>query len=210
MEMVFRKIEYLIEGDAFAQRALARAPWTSVKICKQVFKHALFLALSFIIGQHAARVHHRHRASFSKSSPTTPPGICTGLALHGPVHAALLRHLRPLPRTGLHVHLPVRPPSIDACWMKTASSSPTIIKRGEKRGPLRSRPNPRATRKAAGMGDCIDCRQCVAVCPTGIDIRNGTQMECVNCTACIDACDVVMDKVGQRARADPLCFSQRD
>ncbi|TDM00524.1 MAG: hypothetical protein C4K58_04795 [Flavobacteriaceae bacterium] len=51
-------------------------------------------------------------------------------------------------------------------------------------------------RKAAGKGDCIDCNQCVVVCPTGIDIRNGIQMECVNCTACIDACDEVMEKVG--------------
>ena len=49
------------------------------------------------------------------------------------------------------------------------------------------------------MGDCIDCHQCVTVCPTGIDIRNGTQMECVHCTACIDACDAVMDKIGRRA-----------
>ena len=66
-------------------------------------------------------------------------------------------------------------------------------KRGEKRAPLR-RDQLRANH---GLGDCIDCRQCVNVCPTGIDIRNGTQMECVHCTACIDACDAVMDKIGQ-------------
>ena len=51
-------------------------------------------------------------------------------------------------------------------------------------------------RKAEGKGDCIDCGQCVVVCPTGIDIRDGIQLECVNCTACIDACDDVMLKVG--------------
>jgi cytochrome c oxidase accessory protein FixG len=51
-------------------------------------------------------------------------------------------------------------------------------------------------RKALGHGDCIDCLQCVHVCPTGIDIRNGTQLECVNCTACIDECDHIMEKVG--------------
>jgi cytochrome c oxidase accessory protein FixG len=50
-------------------------------------------------------------------------------------------------------------------------------------------------RQALGYGDCIDCSQCVDVCPTGIDIRNGTQLECVNCTACIDACDLVMERV---------------
>jgi len=51
-------------------------------------------------------------------------------------------------------------------------------------------------REALGHGDCIDCAQCVHVCPTGIDIRNGTQLECVNCTACIDECDTIMEKVG--------------
>ena len=52
------------------------------------------------------------------------------------------------------------------------------------------------TVRPEGKGDCIDCNQCVHVCPTGIDIRNGTQLECVNCTACMDACDFMMDKVG--------------
>ena len=57
--------------------------------------------------------------------------------------------------------------------------------------------NKNEDRKAAGKGDCIDCLHCVQVCPTGIDIRNGTQLECTNCTACIDACDHMMDAVGQ-------------
>lgn len=48
-----------------------------------------------------------------------------------------------------------------------------------------------------GFGDCIDCGECVLVCPMGIDIRNGTQLECINCTACIDACDIVMEKIGK-------------
>ena len=61
--------------------------------------------------------------------------------------------------------------------------------RGEKRGKYRKG-------EERSIGDCIDCHQCVAVCPTGIDIRNGTQLECVNCTACIDACDHIMDRVG--------------
>lgn len=65
-----------------------------------------------------------------------------------------------------------------------------------KRGENRSKWRKGEDRKAAGKGDCIDCGQCVVVCPTGIDIRNGQQLECINCTACIDACDEVMDKVG--------------
>jgi cytochrome c oxidase accessory protein FixG len=66
-------------------------------------------------------------------------------------------------------------------------------KRGETRGKFRKNED----RAAESKGDCIDCKQCVYVCPTGIDIRNGTQLECVNCTACIDACDSIMDKVGK-------------
>jgi len=64
-------------------------------------------------------------------------------------------------------------------------------KRGESRGKFRKKEN----RTEAKKGDCIDCNQCVDVCPTGIDIRNGTQLECINCTACIDACDSIMEKV---------------
>ncbi|MGV3483920.1 MAG: cytochrome c oxidase accessory protein CcoG [Planctomycetaceae bacterium] len=69
-------------------------------------------------------------------------------------------------------------------------------KRGEPRGRLQ-KSKPLADRAASPKGDCIDCKLCVAVCPTGIDIRNGLQMECINCTQCIDACDSVMDKIGR-------------
>jgi len=68
-------------------------------------------------------------------------------------------------------------------------------KRGEKRAPIK-REHKFAERWQAGLGDCVACNQCVAVCPTGIDIRDGTQMECVHCTACMDACDNVMTKIG--------------
>jgi cytochrome c oxidase accessory protein FixG len=81
-------------------------------------------------------------------------------------------------------------------------------KRGEKRGPLRSA-NKIWRAPAAGFGDCVACNQCVTVCPTGIDIRNGTQMECVHCTACMDACDNVMDEDRRAARPHPLRLAQR-
>jgi cytochrome c oxidase accessory protein FixG len=94
------------------------------------------------------------------------------------------------------------------------------FKRGEKRGPLR-RAQKFVARRYAGLGDCVACNQCVTVCPTGIDIRNGTQMECVHCTACMDACDAVMDKTGNQRgliryaslngieRGQPLRFTPR-
>jgi cytochrome c oxidase accessory protein FixG len=63
--------------------------------------------------------------------------------------------------------------------------------RGEPRGVQKKG----STRETTGLGDCIDCHSCVDVCPTGIDIRNGTQLECVNCTACIDACNSIMKRV---------------
>jgi cytochrome c oxidase accessory protein FixG len=66
-----------------------------------------------------------------------------------------------------------------------------------KRGENRAKFKKGEDRKEAGKGDCIDCMQCVYVCPTGIDIRNGTQLECINCTACMDACDTIMESVGQ-------------
>ncbi|MCE2825529.1 MAG: 4Fe-4S dicluster domain-containing protein [Verrucomicrobium sp.] len=93
-------------------------------------------------------------------------------------------------------------------------------RRGEGRAPWR-RDQDHEARRASGLGDCIDCRQCVAVCPTGIDIRDGTQMECIHCTACIDACDAVMNKVGRPAglvrfasqdhleRGEPQRFTRR-
>ena len=93
-------------------------------------------------------------------------------------------------------------------------------KRGEKREVLH-RSQTSEQRSNGGYGDCIDCHQCVSVCPTGIDIRNGTQMECVHCTACIDACDAVMAKIDRPRgliryaslngieRAQPLRFTPR-
>jgi len=60
----------------------------------------------------------------------------------------------------------------------------------------RAKFNKQEDRAASGKGDCIDCKLCVHVCPTGIDIRNGVQLECVNCTACIDECDSIMESVG--------------
>jgi cytochrome c oxidase accessory protein FixG len=70
-----------------------------------------------------------------------------------------------------------------------------VVSYDHKRGEPRGKYNPLQDRQAAGKGDCIECGSCVAVCPTGIDIRNGTQLECINCTACIDACNAIMRRI---------------
>ncbi|HEU5070509.1 MAG TPA: cytochrome c oxidase accessory protein CcoG [Verrucomicrobiae bacterium] len=194
MEMVFRRIEYWIEGDAPAQRALDRAPWSARKIFQKLAKHGLFLGLSFVIGN-TLLAYIIGSDALLKIIRDNPASHLTGLTFMG---------LFTLLFYGIFARFREQ-----ACtficpygrFQSTLLDENTIVvaydyKRGEKRGPLR-RSQTAAERKTSGAGDCVDCHQCVAVCPTGIDIRNGTQMECVNCTACIDACDNVMTKIGR-------------
>ena len=193
MEMVFRKIEYAIEGDAHQQRALNQAPWSGNKIFKKLIKHAIFYALSFLVGNVllsyiigwqqlyqiiiAPPAQHVVGLSFMIAFSLLFYGIfarfreqaCTFICPYGRFQSVLLDEN-----------------SIVVAYDHT---------RGEKRGPLKHEQKV-ADRWQTGNGDCIACNQCVSVCPTGIDIRNGTQMECVHCTACIDACDNVMTKIG--------------
>ena len=192
MEMVFRKIEYFIEGDAHDQRALNQSAWNVNKIFKKLFKHAIFYALSFLVGNVllsyiigwqplyqiiiAPPAQHVVGLSFMVAFSLLFYGIfarfreqaCTFICPYGRFQSVLLDEN-----------------SIVVAYDHT---------RGEKRGPLRGELKD-GERRHAGFGDCIACNQCVSVCPTGIDIRNGTQMECVHCTACMDACDDVMTKI---------------
>ena len=111
MEMVFRKIEYFIEGDSSAQKALARAPWTAAKLGKKAAKHLVFLALSFLIGN--TLLAYIIGLDALKSIVTDDPNRhLTGLTFMGLFTFVILRYFRPLPRAGLHLHLPLRPVSI--------------------------------------------------------------------------------------------------
>ena len=191
MEMVFRKIEYLIEGDMAAQRRLAKAPWSAGKLWKKGLKHTSFLLiavliahtlLSYIIGvEEVWKVVHdspfEHFSGFLGMAGFTAlfywlfaffrEQACIAVCPYGRLQGVLLG------RDSIVV-------AYD--WL-----------RGEPRGHLKKHsPQP-----VAEQGDCIDCTLCVQVCPTGIDIRNGTQLECVNCTACMDACDDVMIRIGK-------------
>ena len=202
MEMVFRRIEYWIEGDANKQRKLAAAPWTSEKAIKKISKHiifgviAIFVAntfLAYIIGikQVVAIITEPvslHMGGFFSMLAFSGlfyfiftwfrEQVCVAVCPYGRLQGVLL-----------------------------AKESIVVIYdwiRGEPRGKMKKRKNIRSFYEGTTddfipveekIGDCIDCNLCVQVCPTGIDIRHGTQLECVNCTACIDACDEVMDKI---------------
>ncbi len=194
MEMVFRKIEYAIEGDAHQQRALAAAPWTFSKIVKKVGKQTIFFALSFIIGN-TLLAYIIGKDQLFRIITDNPANHLTGLTamlLFTAVFYLIFARFREQACTFICPYGRFQSALLDENSIVVAYD----YKRGEKRGPFK-RSQTVEQRQADGLGDCVSCNQCVAVCPTGIDIRNGTQMECVNCTACIDACDTVMTKIGR-------------
>jgi cytochrome c oxidase accessory protein FixG len=193
MEMVFRKIEYLIDGDRGAQIRLDKQKWTGKKIRKRMLKWCIFFIISFLIS-------NVFLAYFIGSDElisiiTDPPkehikGLSLLLIFTGVFYFIFVWFREQVciiacPYGRLQGVL-LDDKSINVAY---------DYKRGEKEEgrALLKKNEDRAT---TGKGDCIDCNQCVHVCPTGIDIRNGTQLECVNCTACIDACDHIMESVG--------------
>ncbi len=192
MEMVFRRFEYWIEGDAHQQRALARAPWTAGKIARKVAKHGIFVAASFVIGN-TLLAYIIGTEDLFRIITDDPVDHLNGLLFMGIftlVFYGIFARFREQACTFICPYGRFQSALLDENSIVVAYDR----RRGERRGILR-RTESGEHRKEAGLGDCIECRQCVAVCPTGIDIRDGTQMECVNCTACIDACDAVMDKI---------------
>jgi cytochrome c oxidase accessory protein FixG len=194
MELVFRRIEYWIDGDPAAQRALDRAPWTGRKLWKRLAKHALFLGLSFIIGNTLLSyiIGTEQLFAIMTDNPLNHLQGLGAMVLFTLVFYGIFARFREQACTFICPY---------GRFMSTLVDENSIVvaydhRRGEARGHLH-RGQADADRRAAGLGDCVDCHQCVVVCPTGVDIRNGTQMECVHCTACIDACDGVMDRIGR-------------
>lgn len=190
MEMVFRKIEYWIEGDRNKQMKLDRQEWNAEKIRKRVLKWSIYVIVSLIIThvmfmyivgkdevfrimkegplEHTSNfiVMILFTAAFYFVFAWFREQVCTLVCPYGRLQGVLID------KQTINVYYDFRRGENRSKW-----------KKGEDRA-------------AEGKGDCIDCNQCVVVCPTGIDIRNGQQLECVNCTACIDACNEVMEKVG--------------
>jgi cytochrome c oxidase accessory protein FixG len=193
MEMVFRKIEYLLEGDGHQQRALNQAPWSVEKTARKILKHVIFYTLSFLVGNVLLSYIIGWQQLYQII--TDPPAdhlvgltfmIAFSLLFYG-----IFARFREQACTFICPYGRFQSVLLDENSIVVAYD----YKRGERRGPLRREQKP-TERRAEGVGDCVACNQCVAVCPTGIDIRNGTQMECIHCTACMDACDNIMLKTG--------------
>lgn len=189
MEMVFRKIEYWIEGDANEQRRLNQQPWNVTKIAKKFGKQIIFILISILIAHitMAYLIGVEEVKVIVTQSPVKHLSGFLGLVVFTGIFYAVFAWFREqaciavCPYGRLQGVLLVKDSIVVAYdWL-----------RGEPRGKLKKQPAPQEEKK----GDCIDCKLCVHVCPTGIDIRHGTQLECVNCTACIDACDDVMTKI---------------
>jgi cytochrome c oxidase accessory protein FixG len=187
MEMIFRRVEWMIEGNPNKQRALNAGPWDANKIFKKTLKHVVFFSIAFVIANtflsYIIGIEDLFRIIREPISQHL--GGFVALLIFTSAFYGVYAYFREIVCTVICPYGRLQGVLLDKNSIVVAYD----YNRGEPRGKGK-RPSEK------GLGDCIDCKQCVVVCPTGIDIRNGTQLECINCTACIDACDAVMEKVG--------------
>ncbi len=191
MELIFRRIEYMIEGDWTQQKKLNEGPNTDARAWKKLLKHSIFLLislfisnifLSYIIGVDALY-------KIITEPIDAHVGGFIAMIVFTLVFYGVFAHVREIVCTTICPYGRLQGVLLDDQSLTVAYNE----QRGEPRGKL-------SKKDEAAKGDCVDCGLCVHVCPTGIDIRNGVQLECVNCTACVDACDTVMDKIGKPKR----------
>lgn len=187
MELVFRPIEWLIEGNPAKQKLLNNGPWTAEKAGKKTLKHIVFFLISFIIANIFLSyiLGADNLIKIIKEPISGHVGMLLGLIGFSIIFYVVFAFVREIVCTTICPYGRLQGVLFDKDTMLVAYD----YKRGEERGKFKKN-------EERKLGDCIDCHQCVHVCPTGIDIRNGTQLDCVNCTACIDACDFMMEKVG--------------
>lgn len=190
MEMLFRRIEYWIEGDWKHQQKLAKQEWNAEKIRKKGVKHFLFILISFVISNTflAYIIGSDELVAIVTDSPSEHIIGLVSIIIFTGVFYGVFAKLREQVCTNICPYGRLQGVLLDRNSM--------IVAYDHERGEGRSKWRKNENRAEVGKGDCIDCNACVDVCPTGIDIRNGTQLECINCTACMDACDHIMDRVG--------------
>lgn len=181
-------VERAFEGDRAARMRLDKAPWSVNKLSRKLGKHAVWLIIAFWTG--GAFILYWHDAPtvaagwFKGEAPLTAywfAGILTLTTyfLAGTMREQVCTYMCPWPRIQ------------GALTDEQALNVTYRYDRGEPRGPKRK------SESWDERGDCIDCDQCVQVCPMGIDIRDGEQLECIHCALCIDACDEMMVKIGR-------------
>ncbi len=193
LEMVFRKIEYWIEGDRGKQIRLSKQPWNADKIKKRVLKWIIFFIISFLIANVflAYLIGGDTVIEYITGSPFDNLNTLISLLIFTGVFYFIFAWFREQVCIIACPYGRLQGVLLDN---KTINVAYDFVRGEKEKGRAKFKKN--EDRAASGKGDCIDCMQCVHVCPTGIDIRNGTQLECVNCTACIDECDHMMEKVG--------------
>lgn len=189
MEMVFRRIEYWIEGEANQQKKLDAQEWDAEKVFKKGFKHFLFLAISFLISNvFLAYIIGSDKLYQIMTQPISEHTVgFISIWIFTFIFYGVFSYVREVVCTVICPYGRLQGVLLD--------NKSLIVAYDETRGEPRGRIQKNLDQSL--KGDCIDCSLCVQVCPTGIDIRKGTQLECVNCTACIDACDEVMIKIGK-------------
>jgi len=188
MEMIFRRIEWWIEGSPAKQRQLNQAAWSFTKISKKTIKHFVFFTISFLIANtFLSYIFGLDELMKIISEPIlNHKALFVGLIGFTILFYIVFAFVREIVCTTICPYGRLQGVLFDKDTL--------LVAYDYVRGEPRSKFNKKAERTS---GDCIDCNQCVNVCPTNIDIRNGTQLDCTNCTACIDACDFMMEKVGQ-------------
>lgn len=191
MELVFRRIEYWIEGDWQKQQKADSGPATTGLRMRKLLKHVIFLALSFFISNIFLSYIIGVDALWTIITDPVSEHIggLISIALFTLVFYFVFAYVREVVCVAICPYGRLQGVLMDDLTTTIAYD----YRRGEPRGH-------RKRGQVAEVGDCVDCNLCVHVCPTGIDIRRGLQMECVNCTACIDACDAVMEKLGRPTR----------
>ncbi len=187
MEMVFRKIEYWIEGDAHQQRLISAGLSETKNLLKRTGKLIVFFLVSFLIANTflAYIIGVDELMTIATGSISNHLGGLIAILIFTTVFFLVYAFVREQVCCIVCPYGRLQGVLLDRNSM--------VVAYDYKRGEPREKIHKQETRT---QGDCIDCGLCVRVCPTGIDIRNGTQLECINCTACMDACDGIMDQVG--------------